>query len=42
MELESEEEDALKRRGFWDGVGFLLGAIEQLTERKGERNKHAE
>ena len=37
-----EEEDAPKRRGFWDGVDFRLGAIEQLTERKRERKKHAE
>ena len=24
----SKEEDALKRRGFWDGVDLRLGAIE--------------
>ena len=35
----SEEEDAPNRRGFWDGVDFRLGAIEQLTKEKGrERN----
>ena len=35
----SEEEDAPKQRGFWDGVDFHLGAIEQLTkERERERN----
>ena len=36
----SEEEDALERRGFWDGVDLRLGAIKQLTQEreiKGER-----
>ena len=32
-------EDVPERRGFWDGVDFRLGAIEQLTERKREREK---
>ena len=36
---EGEEEDAPKRRGFQDGVDFCLGAIEQLTERKRERER---
>ena len=27
----SEEEDALERRGFWDGVDLCLGAMKQLT-----------
>ena len=35
-----KEEDAPKRRGFWDGVNFRLGAIEQLTKRNRERKKH--
>ena len=35
----SEEEDALERRGFWDGVDFRLGAMMQLTERKREKEK---
>ena len=35
----SEEEDAPERRGFWDGVDFHLGAIEQLMKETGrERN----
>ena len=35
-----EEEDALERRGFKDGVDFRLGAIKKLTkERERERNK---
>ena len=34
-----EEKDALKRRGFRDGVDLHLGAIEQLIERKGERER---
>ena len=29
--------DAPEQRGFQDGVDFRLGAIEQLTERKKER-----
>ena len=33
------EEDAPERRGFWDGVDFRLSAIEQLTERKREKEK---
>ena len=35
-----EEEDALERRGFQDGVDLHLGAIEQTNarKRKGERN----
>ena len=28
----SEEVDAPERRGFWDGVDFHLGAIEQLMK----------
>ena len=31
------EEDAPERRGFWDRVNFRFSAIEQLTERKRER-----
>ena len=31
----SEEEDALNRRGFWDGVDFRLGTIEQLMKERG-------
>ena len=34
-----EEKDAPKRRGFRDGMDFRLGAIEQLTERKRERER---
>ena len=34
-----EEEDALERRGFRDGVDFHLGAIEQLTERRREKER---
>ena len=34
-----EEKDALKRRGFRDGVDLHLGAIEQLIERKRERER---
>ena len=36
------EEDTPEQRGFWDGVDFRLGAIEQLIERKreGERETH--
>ena len=37
--VEGEEEDAPKRRGFRDGVDFYLGSIEQLTERKRERER---
>ena len=34
-----EEVDAPERRGFWDGVDFHLGAMEQLTKERGrERN----
>ena len=33
------EEDAPEQRRFWDGVDFRLGALEQLTERKREREK---
>ena len=41
----SEEEDAPERRGFWDGVDFHLGAIEQLTKEReresvGQTEKH--
>ena len=39
-----EEEDASERRGFWDEVHYLLGAIEQLTKErereKGQTEKH--
>ena len=31
-----EEEDALERRGFWDGVDLRLSAIEQTNARKRE------
>ena len=34
--MREEEEKALERRRFQDGVDFHLGAIEQLTERKRE------
>ena len=38
MGSEGEEgEDAPEQRGFQDEVDFRLGAIEQLTERKKER-----
>ena len=37
-----EGEDAPEQRGFQDGVDFRLGAIEQLTERKKERERQAE
>ena len=37
----SKEVVALERRGFRDGVDFRLGAIEQLTERRRERERHA-
>ena len=39
-----EEEDALERRGFWDGVDLRLGAIEQANrrERKRERERQRE
>ena len=30
----SEEEDALERRGFWDGVDLRLGAMKQLTQER--------
>ena len=35
----SEEDDALKRRGFWDGADLRLGAMRRLTEREREREK---
>ena len=34
------EEDAPEQREFWDGVDFRLGALEQLTERKRERERN--
>ena len=37
-----EEKDALKRRGFRDGVDLHLGAIKQLIERKRERERERE
>ena len=37
-----EEKDALKRRGFRDGVDLHLGAIEQLIERERERERKKE
>ena len=37
-----EEKDALKRRGFRDGVDLHLGAIEQLIERERERERERE
>ena len=37
-----EEEDAPEWREFWDEVDFRLGAIEQLTERKKEREGQIE
>ena len=33
----SEEDDALKRRGFRDGADLRLGAMRRLTERERER-----
>ena len=36
-----EEVDAPKRRWFWDGVDFRLGAMMQLTERERERIRKA-
>ena len=36
---EEEEEEALERRGFRDGVDLCLGAIEQLIERERERER---
>ena len=32
-----KEEDVSERKGFRDGVDFHLGVIEQLTERRRER-----
>ena len=37
-----EEEDALERRGFWDGVDLRLGAIKQTNARKRGRKRDAE
>ena len=34
--------DASERRGFQDGVDFLLGAMMQLTERMREREREGE
>ena len=31
-----EEEDAVERKGFWDGVDLHLGTIEQKNTRKRE------
>ena len=39
MGSEGEKKDALKRRGFWDGVDFRLGVIEQTNARKRERKR---
>ena len=39
MESKGEKEDAPERRGFWDRVNFLLGALEKLTKRKRVRKK---
>ena len=35
------EEDALERRGFWDGVGLRLGAMLRLSKkgREGDKQK---
>ena len=38
--MREEEQKALERRRFQDGVDFHLGAIEQLTERKRHAAKH--
>ena len=38
----SEEDDALKRRGFWDGADLRLGAMRRLTERERERERERE
>ena len=35
----SEEVDAPKQRGFWDGVDLHLGAIEQTNTREREGEK---
>ena len=35
----SEEEDASKRRRFWDGANLHLGAMRRLFERKRERER---
>ena len=37
-----EEEDALERKGFWDGVDLRLGAIEQTNARKRKRERERE
>ena len=38
-----EEEDALERRGFWDGMDLCLGAMMQLMqERERERERGRE
>ena len=34
-----EEEDALERKGFWDGVDLHLGAITQTISRERERER---
>ena len=38
----SEEDDALERKGFWDGADLRLGAIDttNVNRRKGERKKY--
>ena len=36
------EEDAPEQRGFWDGVDFRLGAIEQLTERNTQKSTNTD
>ena len=38
----SEEEDALERRGFWDGVDLCLGAITQTNTRERDRDRQTE
>ena len=38
----SEEEDAPKCRGFWDGVDLRLGAIEYTNARKRGRGRERE
>ena len=43
--VELEEEEAPKRRGFWDVVDLCLGAMKQLTQEReieGERERQSE
>ena len=38
----SEEDDAPKRRGFWDGVDLRLGAIDTIKVNRREREREKE